>query len=129
MENEQTNADYQRIRQVMGHLNFFSDKKFADTIGVSPQNIYDIKAGKKGVTQFVADAITEHYPQFSSAFLMLGEGEMFKSSNVQTIHGDGNHHNINGSSNERYIAHLEEEIAILRKEKEELWQLVQKLTK
>lgn len=125
MENEQTNAEYQRIRQVMGHLNFFSDKKFADTIGVSPQNIYDIKAGKKGVTQFVADAITEHYPQFSSAFLMLGEGDMLKSSSVQATHGNG----TNGSFDARYIAHLEEEIAILRKEKEELWQLVQKLTK
>lgn len=112
----------------MEHLNFSSDKKFAEAIGVSPQNLYDIKAGKKGITQFVADAILDHYPQFSVSFLMLGEGEMLKGANVQTIQGNGNHHNTNGSD-ARYIAHLEAEIELLRKEKEELWALVHKLMK
>ena len=129
METEQPNADYQRIKQVMEHLNFSSDRKFAEAIGVSPQNLYDVKAGKKGVTQFLAEAITKCYPQFSVAFLMLGEGDMLKGAHVQTIQGNGNHHNTNGSSDARYIAHLESEIATLRKEKEELWQLVQKLMK
>lgn len=128
MENVQFNADYQRIRQVMEHLNFSSDKKFADTIGVSPQNLYDIKAGKKGLTQFLADKIIEHYPQFRIEYLVLGSGDMLCGSSVQTIQGHGNHHNTVGMDS-NYIAHLEAEIESLRKEKEELWQMVQKLVK
>lgn len=129
MEKEQVNADYQRIRQVMAELNFSSDKRFAEAIGVSPQNLYDIKAGKKRITQFVANAIAEHYPQFSVAFLLLGEGKMPKGATIQNIQGNGNHHNTNGSFDARYIAHLEAEIELLRKEKEDLWALVRKLMK
>ncbi|MDD7455789.1 MAG: hypothetical protein PUK70_06015 [Bacteroidales bacterium] len=126
MDKENVNADYQRIKQVMNYLNFSSDKRFAETIDVSPQNLYDIKAGKKGITHFIADSITKKFPQLSKSYIMLGEGEMLVSAPLQNIQGSNNHHN-NGSD-ARYIAHLEAEIEALRKEKEELWTLVQKLT-
>lgn len=128
MEKKQLNADYQRIAQVMSHLNYSSDKSFADAIGVSPQNLYDIKAGKKGVTQFIADAVIEHYPQFNRSFLMFGDGEMIVSAPIQITRDDNNHHHVN-NSDARYIAHLEAEIELLRKEKEQLWEMVQKLIK
>lgn len=127
MEKENVNAGYQRIRQMMAYLNFSSDKKFAEAIDVSPQNLYDIKAGKKGVTPFVAEAIAKKFPQLSKSYVMLGEGEMLVSAPLQNIQGNNNHHNNNGSD-ARYIAHLESEIEELRKEKEALWTLVQKLT-
>jgi len=124
------NADYHRIKQIMENLHFLSDRKFAEAIGVSPQNFYDLKSGKtKKVSQSVISKIIETYPQFNVHWVMSGEGDMLKSANIQTIQGDGNHHNTNGQSDDRYIAHLEAEIELLRKEKEDLWALVRKLMK
>lgn len=124
------NANYHRIKQIMENLHFSSDRKFAEAIGVSPQNFYDLKSGKtKKVSQSVISKIIETYPQFNIHWVMSGEGDMLKSANVQTIQGDGNHHNTNGQSDDRYIAHLEAEIELLRKEKEDLWALVRKLMK
>lgn len=127
MEKGLLNADYQRIKKVMEYLNFSSDKKFAEAVGLSPQNLYDIKAGKKGITPFVTDKITERYDQFSKSYLMLGDGDMINGAQAQNpvghIHIDTN------ASDEKYLAHLEAEIEMLRKEKEELWALVQKLMK
>lgn len=124
------NADYHRIKQIMENLHFSSDRKFAEAIGVSPQNFYDLKSGKtKKVSQSVISKIIETYPQFNVHWVMSGEGDMLKSANIQTIQGNGNHNNTNGQSNDRYIAHLETEIGLLRKEKEDLWVLVRKLMK
>ena len=120
-------TDYLRIKQIMDYLNYSSDKKFAEAIGVSPQNLYDIKAEKKGLTSFIADKILDRFPQFSKAFLMFGEGEMLMEDVLERKPERGRH---NGNGTEiRYIAHLEEEIALLRKEKEELWAMVQRLMK
>lgn len=124
------NADYQRIKQIMENLHFSSDRKFAEAIGVSPQNFYDLKSGKtKAVSRFVVDKILKAYPQLNARWVMSGEGDMLKGANIQTIQGDGNHHNTNGAPDDRYIAHLEAEIELLRKEKEDLWALVRKLMK
>ncbi len=203
MEKADLSKDYQRIRQIMDSLRFSSDRKFAESIGVSPQNLYDLKSGKtQRISQFIISKILEAYPQFNAGWVMSGEGDMLKvgdsdyqrlesikkcyglpndaalakeigvsaqnitdvkrrnrmsktvataackkweelnpmwvlegegdmlkSANIQTIQGDGNHHNTNGQSNDRYIAHLEAEIELLRKEKEDLWALVRKLMK
>lgn len=59
--------------------------------------------------------IMEKYPELSVEWLMSGRGEMQKGGNIQTIHGDGNHHNNNGGDG-RYTASLEQEVAALRKE-------------
>lgn len=106
----------------MNFLNFSSDKRFADTIGVTPQSFYDIKKGKQRVSRGIVDKIVEHYPQFNAAYILSGEGDMLNSP------AESANHTAPGDSS-RYIAHLEEEIALLRKEKEELWTLVQRLMK
>lgn len=102
----------------MDFLNFSSDKRFADTIGVTPQSFYDIKKGKQRISRSIVDKIVASYPQLNAAFLLSGEGGMLCQDQEPA-----------GEKDIRYIRHLEEEIELLRKEKEELWTLVQKLMK
>lgn len=129
MEQESTSAEYQRIRQVMQALNFYSARKFAEVLGVSSQYFYDLKAGHaKKMPRLVVDKIVEKFPQFNSEWLLKGEGDMFVAAPMQSIQGNNIHHNTNGSD-AKYIAHLEAEIEQLRKEKEDLWQMLQKLMK
>lgn len=80
--------------------------------------------------------IAQAIPEISLEWLLRGIGKMSltsapeeNSGNIQNIHGDGNHHNTNGKADDRYIAHLEAEIELLRKEKENLWALVRKIMK
>lgn len=130
MEKADLSKDYQRVKLIMDSLHFSSDRKFAEAIGVSPQNFYDLKSGKtQRVSQSVISKIVEAYPQLNPGWVMSGEGDMMKGPSIQNIQGYNNHHNTNGQSNDRYIAHLEAEIELLRKEKEDLWALVRKLMK
>lgn len=130
MNKVNSSVEYQRIKQVMDNLNFSSDRRFAEAIGVSPQNLYDLKSGKtKSISRSLVDKITEKYPQFNAAYLVSGSGALLNSAPSQTIQGNNIHHNTNGGSDTKYIAHLEEEIKQLREEKDRLLQIIDNLTK
>lgn len=130
MGNMDSSLDYQRIKQIMSNLQFSSDRKFAEAVGVSAQNFYDLKSGKtKTLSRSVIKKIVEAYPQFSAEWIMSGEGDMCKEKAIQNIQGNNIHHNTNGASDAQYIAHLEAEIELLRKEKEDLWAIIKKLMK
>lgn len=103
-----------------------SQREFEKRCGLAQGTIPSIKI--KGPSVDVLMKISSAYPDLNLNWLVNGSGDMLITAPVQTIQGNNNHHNTNGSD-DKYIAHLEAEITSLRKEKEELWQLVQKLLK
>lgn len=120
------NVEYQRIEKIKARLNFYTDKRFAETIGVSPQNFYDIRKGKKPISKFVAEKIVEKYPEFSLEYVLYGKGEML-ANNSNSIATSGNQdHHIANDVDMKYVQFLEKENARLFKRNEELWQLLQK---
>lgn len=85
-------ADYQRIEQLLKHLNM-SARALALALGLkNPQIFYDIKAEKCGISKELATKIQERYLNVSAAWLLTGEGQMLKESttNVGEISGSGN---------------------------------------
>jgi transcriptional regulator with XRE-family HTH domain len=101
-----------------------SQREFERKCGLTQGTVPSIKV--KGPSVEVLIKISNAYPELNMNWLIAGAGDMFITAPVQTIQGDNNHHNTNGSDG-KYIVHLEEEVAALRKEKEELWQMVHKL--
>lgn len=120
-------SGYQRLEEIKKCYGVQNDATLAKEIGVSSQNITDVKRRER-MTKTVATAVCKRWAELNPMLVLEGAGDMFVSAPMQSIHGNNNHHNTNGSD-EKYIAHLEAEIEMLRKEKEELWQLVQKLMK
>lgn len=118
-------SGYQRLEEIKKCYVIQSDAALAKEIDVSAQNITDVKRRER-MSKKVATAVCKRWADLNPMWVLEGTGDMFVASPVQTIQGNNNHHNTNGSD-EKYIAHLEAEIETLRKEKEELWQLVQKL--
>lgn len=54
-----------------------STHAFAVSIGLKrSENLYQIKKGNNGISQNLAQMITEKYPQISKSWLLTGEGEM-----------------------------------------------------
>lgn len=85
-------ADYQRIEQLLKHLNM-SARALALALGLkNPQIFYDIKAEKCGISKELAIRIQEHFLNISAAWLLTGEGEMLKdsSTNVGEVSGNDN---------------------------------------
>ncbi len=121
-------ADYQRLEAIKKCYGLQSDAALAKEVGVSAQNITDVKRRDR-MSKTVATAVCKKWDDLNPMWVLEGEGDMMKGPSIQNIQGDGNHHNTNGQSNDRYIAHLEAEIGLLRKEKEDLWALVRKLMK
>lgn len=101
-----------------------SQREFEEKCGLTHGSISKIKV--KGPSVDNLAKISAAHPELNLNWLVSGTGDMIITAPVQTIQGDNNHHNTNGSDG-KYIAHLEEEVAALRKEKEELWQMVHKL--
>lgn len=78
-------ADYQRIEQLLKHLNM-SARALALALGLkNPQIFYDIKAEKCGISKELAIKIQEHFLNISAAWLLTGEGEMLKDSMQNVI--------------------------------------------
>ncbi len=121
-------ADYQRLETIKKCYGLPSDAALAKEVGVSAQNITDVKRRDR-MSKTVATAICKKWDDLNPMWVLEGEGDMMKGPSIQNIQGYNNHHNTNGQSNDRYIAHLEAEIELLRKEKEDLWALVRKLMK
>ncbi len=100
-----------RLKMFISHLGI-PTYKFEDNCELAKGYVSSIR---KGIGQKALDKISGHYSELNPVWLVTGTGEMLKSGNIQTITGDGNHHNTNGSD-ARHSTFLEEEIAELRKE-------------
>jgi len=103
-----------------------SQREFEDECGLTHGSISKIKV--KGPSVDNLAKISTTHPELNLNWLVSGTGDMIIKAPVQSINGNGNHHNVNGSD-EKYVAHLETEVEALRKEKTELMQMVQKLLK
>lgn len=55
-------------------------KRFAEIIGVTPTQVYDLKNGKvKRISYKFADKILDKFSKYSKSWLMTGEGEMLNN--------------------------------------------------
>ena len=94
-----------------------SQREFEKMCDLGQGTISSIK--KQGPTTDTLLKISNRCPELNLNWLIAGRGEMLMPSPVSP----------SNPSEARYIAHLEEEIEVIRKEKDELWQLVQKFMK
>jgi transcriptional regulator with XRE-family HTH domain len=83
------------------HLNA---KNFAEKIGTSPTQIYDLRKGKiKKLSPEMLEKILTAYPELSRSFLLTGEGEMFVNRScapsINTFNQQGNNTQTNGVVN------------------------------
>lgn len=55
-------------------------KQFAEIIGVTPTQVYDLKNGKvKRISDKFAEKILDKFSKYSKTWLMTGDGEMFSN--------------------------------------------------
>lgn len=93
-------AEYQRIEQLLKHLDM-SARALALALGLkNPQIFYDIKAKKCGISKELAAKIQEHFLDISAAWLLTGEGEMLKSETVNIGEVSGGANTIGMSVNQ-----------------------------
>lgn len=71
--------DFERIKELARALSYASMKQMAEAAGISPQNLYDIKAGKCKLSKDVALSLQKLNQDISLSWLLSGEGEMLKS--------------------------------------------------
>ena len=84
---DMTNNQYwERLEQVIRWANMTANS-FGRHIGLArSESLYQIKAGRFGISHNLARRITEKFPEISSGWLLSGEGTMLNDSNpVQTI--------------------------------------------
>lgn len=60
-----------------------SDREFAQTIGVSPSNLGDIKANRRSVTIEILNNAFKHF-KISSAYIITGKGSPFQESALES---------------------------------------------
>ena len=80
------NQYWERLEQVIRWANM-SANSFGKHIGLlRSESLYQIKAGRFGISHNLAKRITEKFPEISSGWLLSGEGTMLGGVNpVQTI--------------------------------------------
>lgn len=82
-------ATRDRIESLLKHIGK-NAKQFADSVGVTPTQIYDLRSGKtKNITEGIADKILSKYSDYSKSWLMTGEGSMYRiQSNNSVVRED-----------------------------------------
>lgn len=112
----------EKIRRILAENN---NNVFAERVGITPQLASAIVSGNKGVGRNVAEKILAAFPEVSRMWLYTGEGQMIEQGdNSQAIIGNGNHHNTNGSTDERLLAIIEQD----QRERLELLAIIKQLT-
>ena len=77
MDKTNVNTNWQRLASVI-RWSGMTINRFAHHIGLSrAENLYQIKAGKNGISRALATRIVEHFPEVSLGWLLSGEGDMF----------------------------------------------------
>ena len=70
-------SDWERLESVIRWTQM-TIKGFGVHIGLPrAENLYQIKAGKNGISRALATRIVEHFPEVSLGWLLSGEGDMF----------------------------------------------------
>lgn len=71
------NSDWQRLESVIRWAQM-TINGFGVHIGLPrAENLYQIKAGKNGISRALGSRIVEHFPEISLGWLLSGEGDMF----------------------------------------------------
>ncbi len=71
------NSDWDRLESVIRWTQM-TINGFGVHIGLPrAENLYQIKAGKNGISRALATRIVEHFPEVSLGWLLSGEGDMF----------------------------------------------------
>lgn len=103
----------------------------AEKTGLTPQIVSNIISGRRGIGRKTADRIIAAFPEVSTDWFFKGEGPMLvggdatiAGDNSQAIIGNGNHHNTNGSTDERLLAIIEQD----QRERLELLAIIKQLT-
>lgn len=112
-------TDGEKIECILNEL-MISASKFAETINVKKQTIYDIQRGKCRISRAVQKKIMDAYPNINRAWLIAGEGGIYNVQNGTQIIGDNNI--ANPTANVEVVVKLETEIALLKKDVE-LWKI------
>lgn len=74
------NENWERLESVIRWANM-TINYFGRYIGLSrSENLYQIKAGKNGISQNLARRIADKFPEISVGWLLTGEGEMLVSA-------------------------------------------------
>lgn len=124
----------ERLRTFIKHLDI-PVYKFEEKCGLSKGYV---AAMRRGLGHKALNQISEHYPELNTGWLLTGEGEMLRRNEesgnrqnifTQNIRGNNNHHNSNVGPDDKYIAHLEDEVRQLRQEKEALYRIIDNLSK
>ncbi len=77
-------SDGQRITFLKEHKKFKSINEMASTLGIIPQNLYQIINGERGISKGVAEKIMGKIPELNQNWLKHGIGEPFASDDVPT---------------------------------------------
>ncbi len=86
------NENWVRLESVIRWANMTTNY-FGRYIGLArSENLYQIKAGKNGISQNLARRIVEKFPELSVGWLLTGEGDMFNkglsSGRIPFFEGD-----------------------------------------
>ena len=75
------NLPWLRLEEIIKHANM-SVNSFGRHIGLTrSESLYQIKAGRFGISHNLAQRIIEKFPDISLGWLLSGEGEMFCNTN------------------------------------------------
>lgn len=76
------NENWVRLESVIRWANMTTNY-FGRYIGLArSENLYQIKAGKNGISQNLARRIVEKFPELSVCWLLTGEGDMFSKGST-----------------------------------------------
>lgn len=112
--------DKERIEALMREYGL-NPRKLALSVGVTPQNIYDIQKGRHGISKELADKISTKYLNVSRLWLLTGSGKMLWHDNDVTTIGDGN--NVN-NGHDQMVTVDASIIEALRKSQEQIDRLL-----
>ena len=77
MNKTNNNSDWSRLESVI-RWSQMTINGFGVHIGLPrAENLYQIKAGKNGISRALGSRIVEHFPEISLGWLLSGEGDMF----------------------------------------------------
>lgn len=78
------NTNSERILAILEYCNMKAGD-FAETVGVAPATISNIKNGKSSFTASIAQKIITSFPNFSFQWILLGEGNMLQGSDNNNV--------------------------------------------
>lgn len=100
-----------QILEAILHFYHINARNFAEKIGTSPTQIYDLRKGKiRKLSPEMTEKILSAYPQISRSFLLTGEGDLFgtqSAPSINTISQNGDNVQNNGVNEESISKMLE----------------------